>query len=147
MTDTFAAQVGAWVAKAERRVDAVFKASAQDVIAEMQEPGPSVANPASAGTGHMPIETGFLRSSLQARLNEPAGGMMFRPPSLETAAYDPSPVALVIAGAKLGDTIYATYAANYAPIMEERYAFVRLAAQNWQRIVSKTAEEAKRRAG
>jgi hypothetical protein len=37
----------------------------------------------------------------------------------------------------VGETIYATYAANYAPIMESRYGFVRLAAQNWRAIVDR----------
>ena len=35
--------------------------------------------------------------------------------------------------------------AAYAPYMEARYGFVRLAAQNWQQIVSRNAREARRR--
>jgi len=143
--ESFSASVNKWVAKSERRIETVFKEAAQDVISEMQEVGPSVANPDSHGTGHMPVDTGFLRASLQASLNSPAPAMTFRPPDAKSVKYDPSPVALVIAGAQLGQTIYATYAAAYAPRMEARYGFVRLAAQNWQSIVDRRARIVKRR--
>lgn len=143
---SFSAGVSAWVAKSERRVETVFKEATQDVISEMQEVGPSVANPESFGTGHMPVDTGFLRASLQAAINQPeAGAVVFRPPSATSAKYDPSPVALTIAGAKLGQVIYATYGAVYAPRMEARYGFVRLASQNWQQIVTRRARIVKRR--
>ena len=145
MTESFSASVSAWVRKSEARIAAVFKSSAQDVISEMQEVGPSVANPDSFGTGNLPVDSGFLRASLQAAINEPSPAIQFRPPSATSVAYDPSPVALVIAGAKLGETIYATYGAVYAPRMEATYGFVRLAAQNWQGIVSRNAKLARLR--
>lgn len=142
---SFSASVSAWVRKSEARLEAVFKGSAQDVISLMQEPGPSVANPDGFGTGHMPIDTGFLRASLMAAINDPVPSIVFRPPDLTSAAYDPSPIALVIAGAKLGETIYATYSADYARAMEARYGFVRLAAQKWPEIVSRNAQLARQR--
>lgn len=142
---SFSAAVSEWVAVSERRMEVVFKESAQDVISEMQEVGPSEANPDSFGTGRMPVDTGFLRASLQAAINSPATGMEFREPLSKDIKYDPSPVALVIAGAKLGDAIFATYAASYAPQMEYRYGFVRLAAQNWQKIVNRRAAIVKKR--
>lgn len=137
---SFSAQVDAWVRKTERRMETVFKEAAQDVISEMQEVGPSVANPDSTGSGHMPVDTGFLRASLQAKLNQSAGVQIQRPSGDENYAYNASPVVLVIASANLGDTIFATYAASYASRMEERYGFVRLAAQNWQQIVNRRAK-------
>lgn len=145
---TFSAAVDAWVKKSERRIETVFKEAAQDVISEMQEVGPSKANPDSAGTGHMPVQTGFLRASLQAGLNTPPNEMVFRPPpetAEQRANYQPEPVALVISGAKVTDKIYATYGAVYARRMEAMYGFVRLAAQNWQSIVSKRAAIVKSR--
>lgn len=144
MAGTFSAQVSAWVAISERRIETVFKEAAQDVISEMQEVGPSVANPDSTGTGNMPVDTGALRASLQAALNQPSD-VVFRPPAGKNIAYDPSPIALVIASAKVGDTIYATYSVAYARAMEERYGFTRLAAQNWQSIVNRAAVRVKRR--
>lgn len=128
----------------ERRIETVFKESAQDVISEMQEVGPSVANPDSTGTGHMPVDTGALRASLQAAINQPSN-VVFRPPTSGSVAYDPSHVALVIASAKVGETIYATYSVEYAKAMETRYGFTRLAAQNWQQIVNRRAAIVKRR--
>lgn len=142
---TFSAQVDKWVRESQKRVEVVFKESAQDVIAEMQAVGPSVANPDSFGTGNMPVDTGFLRASLQARLNEPPGVIRPRPAGDASYSYSSSPIALVIAGAAIGDTIYATYGANYASIMEQRYAFRRLAAQNWQQIVDRQAKRMKAR--
>lgn len=143
---SFSAAVSAWVAKSERRIETVFKEATQDVISEMQEVGPSAANPNGFGTGNMPVDTGFLRASLQAAINQPgAAAVVFRPPSVTSAKYDPSPVALTIAGAKLGQVIYATYGAAYAPRMEARYGFVRLASQNWQDIVSRRAKIVRRR--
>jgi hypothetical protein len=144
MASTFSAQVSAWVSMSERRIETVFKEASQDVISEMQEVGPSVANPDSSGSGNMPVDTGALRASLQAALNQPAN-VVFRPPTGGNVAYDPSPVALVIASAKLGDTIYATYSVDYAQAMEAKYGFVRLSAQNWQQIVSRAASRVKRR--
>jgi hypothetical protein len=144
MTSTFSAQVSAWVNMSDRRIETVFKEASQDVISEMQEVGPSVANPDSSGGGHMPVDTGALRASLQAALNQPAS-VVFRPPSGGNIAYNPSPVALVVASAKAGDTIYATYSVDYARAMEARYGFVRLSAQNWQSIVSRAAARVKRR--
>ena len=139
--ESFSATVAAWVAKSEQRLTDVFRKSAQDVISEMQEVGPSVTNPDSRGIGNMPVATGFLRASIQASINEPRPAILFRPPSVKSFAYDPSPVALVIAGAKLGETVYGTYGAAYAPMMEARYGFVRLAAQNWQKIVTRNVRE------
>lgn len=141
--ENFSAAVSAWVSKSKGRMDAVFKESAQAVISEMQEVGPSVANPDSMGTGHMPVDTGYLRASLQAELNTSPAAASFRPPPEGAVDYNPEPVSLTIMSAKVGDTIYATYGANYAPRMEARYGFVRLAAQNWQTIVSDQARKVK----
>lgn len=139
---SFAASVDDWVKKSDRRMEVVFKESAQDVIADMQEVGPSKANPDSFGTGNLPVDTGFLRASLQAGVNSPPNEMTFRPPPEDEQKklnYDPEAVSLVINGAKVTDKIYATYGAVYARRMEAMYGFVRLAAQNWPAIVTKRA--------
>lgn len=143
----FSAEVSAWVRKSERRILTVFKESAQDVISEMQAVGPSVANPDSTGSGNMPVDTGALRASLQASLNRPRSDVLFQSPKGGSVAYDASPVAMTIAGAKLGDTIYAVYGVAYGRAMEAKYGFVRLAAQNWPRIVTKAALKVQSRVG
>lgn len=144
MARSFSADVGAWVRKSEARIEAVLKMSALDVISEMNEVGPSVANPDSFGTGHLPVDTGFLRASLQAAINRSAPAIQFRPPT-GNFAYDVSPVAMVIAGAAITDTIFATYTAVYAPIMNAKYGFRDLAVQNWGSIVAKNARLARQR--
>ena len=140
---SFAAQVDAWVKKTKQRTEAVFKESAQRVISDMQ-------TPVGAG-GNMPIDTGFLRASLQTTLNAPTAKITYRQ-SDAPVTFDTSAPALTIAGAKLGDTVYAVYGANYAPYVEygtggrAGRGFVRLAAQRWPEIVSQAATEARGRA-
>jgi len=128
---SFEAQISDWVAKSLGRIEAVFKQSAQEVFLIAQ-------TPVGAG-GNMPVDTGFLRASLQTGLNGASGvkgveGYVF-----------------VIAGAKLGDTIFGGWTADYA--VHVHYGthgragrlWVDLAAQQWQDIVTKFGREAEAR--
>ncbi|WP_290497628.1 hypothetical protein [Hyphomonas sp. UBA4494] len=139
----FSATVDQWVRETKERMEAVFKESAQRVISDMQEP-------VGAG-GNMPVDTGFLRASLRASVNEPSMSFTFRPDEGGAYRYEATQVALTIAGADLGDTIYAVYSANYAHHVEygaqgrAPRAFVRLAAQKWPQIVNQVALEARSR--
>lgn len=140
---SFSASVEGWAAQTKERSEAVFKASAQRVISVIQTPGPSVANPAGGEGGNMPIDTGFLRASIQANL---AGGLpILRDNPGGKYTYDGGQIDLVLAAAKLGDKITVAYGANYARHMEERYAFVRLGAQQWPQVVREVAAEAQAR--
>lgn len=147
---SFSAQVDAWVKQVKTREVAVFKESAQRVISEMQ-------TPEGAG-GRMPVDTGFLRASIQATLGAPATG--FLSPLVDAPSPDAGQVALVIAGAELGDTIFATYGAEYARRQEYGFVgedslgrsynqagkgFVRSAAQKWPQIVGQVSAELKTR--
>lgn len=143
----FAAQVDAWTRKTKARMDAVRKESAQRVVEIMQTPGPSVANPGASGGGRLPIDTGFLRSSLQGVIGDALPAVRFKPEGDRKHSYDGGQVNLTIAGSTLGDTIVVAYTANYAKFAEARYAFVRLAAQQWPRVVNEVVREAKSRAG
>lgn len=144
MAGQFEAQVGAWVAQTEERMLAVFKEAAQRVIEAMQVP--------VASGGNMPVDTGFLRASLLATLNAPSTQVVFRPSDLYTYAFDEGQVSLVIAAARIGDSIFAVYTANYARFQEygsngrAGRGFVRLAAQQWQQIVSAVVADAQSRA-
>lgn len=143
MAGTFAAQVDAWVAKTKERMVAVFLEAAQRVIEQAQ-------TPVAAG-GNMPIDTGFLRASLVTTLNAPAAGIRFREEDVMVHHYSGTETALTIAGARIGDTIYAVWTANYASYVEYGVngqpgrGFVRLAAQNWQQIVDEVTRDAVRR--
>lgn len=139
MAGTFTADVDAWVRKSKKRMLIVIQQSAQDVIALAQKP-------IGAG-GNMPVDTGFLRASLTTTLNSPASGYKAK------ARFEPNAYSAEVSGAeaqytltinrmKLGDTIYAVYLANYAWFQEygtkfmAGKGFVRLAAQQWPRIVA-----------
>lgn len=135
---TFAAQVSDWVRESENRLTAVFRESTQDVIAEMQKVGPSVAStkaaisegigttgrgrnkkqkagpaaPAGEG-GNMPVDTGFLRASLRVTKDSPLG-MTAASTTGVAITYSDAAAALVIGTAEIGDTLYASYTAKYA---------------------------------
>jgi len=155
----FFAQVDEWCTQAEDRLLWIFMEAVQRVISKMQEVGPSKAR-GGQGTGHMPVDTGYLRSSLVVQLNNLSATKTVKPKDVQAFAYDDSQVSMVIVAAKLGDSIYAAYTAAYARRLEygfsgtdsagrtvnqEGYAFVRLAVQQWQSIVNEVVAEAKSR--
>jgi hypothetical protein len=92
----------------------------------------------------MRVDTGFLRASGKAsttampRLDQSRGGQA-------SFNYSESEIALVIAGAELGQTIYFGYTAEYAAAREYGSrgqapdAFVRSAAQKWPAIVEQVS--------
>lgn len=131
----FSAVVDEWVLKSERRMDAIMKQSAQEVINEAQTP--------VAKGGHMRVDTGFLRASGSVSLNGlPSGPSR---PAAPGGTYEPADISLEIAKAKLGDTIFFGWVANYARAREAKDGFARLAAQNWSKIVARVTAQAKAR--
>ena len=117
---------------------AVFQTATQFVVEEMID--------------RTPVDTGYLRASITVRFNTPAP---IRPNNLpvEGASYGmPTQYALAIAGAKIGQTIYASYTAAYAMPIEygfKSYAgagMVRLSAQNWDAHVAKATAIARLKA-
>jgi hypothetical protein len=139
----FSAAVDAWTKKSTARAEAVLRESTQRLIEEANTVGPSVNAPGGGAGGKMPVDTGFLRASMAVSFN----GMPVGPSRNDgkTVLYDGSEVTLKLAGVKLGKTIYAGWTAEYAIYMEERYGFMRSAAQNWQPIVTQVITEAKER--
>lgn len=132
---SFSATVSERVATYRRRLNATFKASAQDLVEE-------VTRPVAQG-GRMRVDTGFLRSSLRASTSSmPLIQQDARPK--EGATYTPEDGAIeaVILGARLGSTLYFGFTASYARPREYQDAFVRSAAQQWQQIVNRNAAKA-----
>lgn len=124
---SFSATVSDWAKKTEARTLAVFQTAVQDLIGDAQTP--------RAKGGNMPVDTSFLRNSGQAALNDiPAGDAN---PNNMTA------VPLVISRAQIGDRVVFGWTANYAQYMEARYAFMRLAAQNWAQHVKNANRKVK----
>ena len=138
MSKTFAEQVGAFIAKSDERMEAVYKTAIQDTVNEAQKE--------RGRGGNMPVDTGFLRATGDAALNKlPSGESL---PFSKDGAYKWSSTAslIIINQAKLGDSVYFGWSANYAPFMERRYGFARLAAQNWNQIVKRAALALEKRA-
>lgn len=129
MAKTFGAQVGAWARKSDNRLTAVFREATQRVIEQAQ-------TPVGEG-GKLRVDTGFLRASGQASLTGWPSG-----PSRREEGNGSFDVNLVIAGARVGDTIYFGWTAEYARPREYHDGFMRSAAQNWQPIVSAVVKEA-----
>lgn len=114
---------------------AIFKSSAQDTIREANKP--------IAKGGSMPVDTGFLRSSGRAELNNIPRGPDVAPEGFTSRAVS-GQASRVINSASLNDKIIYGWSARYAIYMENRYMFMRKAAQNWGRIVDKNIGKIKR---
>lgn len=138
---SFSAQIDEWIAETEERIEATIKQSAQTVIERMQLP--------VGKGGNMPVDTGFLRASLQASIHQPYPANIANPGVPKD--WNQSETIMAIANLELGGTIYATYTAEYAGHVEygargrPGRGFVRLAAQQWPQIVNQTAVELRNR--
>jgi hypothetical protein len=133
-TLTFASTVSQWVAESQRRMEVVFHEATQDLIEEMQTP--------VGDGGNMPIDTGFLRASIRVTLDGLVPGTLSRPSDTATYTYNPAVAVLAIVSAQLGDTIYASYTANYARVVHygsstrQGRQWITMAAQRWPQIVT-----------
>ena len=139
---SFSAAVSAWVTETKERMDAVRKEAAKRTVAIMQ-------TPVGEG-GRMRVDTGFLRWSLQAQLGMGSFTPRDKPVGVEKFTYDPGDVNLVIINAAPSDAITVGFTARYAAAREYGArgqapdAFVRLAAQQWQRVCTEAATEAQK---
>jgi len=132
MAGQFSAKVDQWVAKSQRRLTAVFRTAAEAVFDDVID--------------RTRVDTGYMRASFQVTLNEPR--LLKRGEGPEAGAAYPSPsYSLAIAGAKIGDVIYGSFTAEYAPVWEFRDGMVRLAAQAWPQHVANAVAAAKVRVG
>lgn len=135
----FSADVSAWVAETQQRLDAVFRESAQRVFEIAQ-------TPVGAG-GNMPVDTGFLRASFRVTTGMPAPvdpGATNK--ERVTMSFSPGPIL-----AELGQTVYGTWTAayasavNYGTSKRRGYHFVELSAMRWPAIVAQVSEELQQR--
>jgi hypothetical protein len=148
---SFAEQIAAFSAKTKARIVLCYRASAQDL-------GQQVIEPVEAG-GHMPVRTGFLRSTFLASTQAmPVIDPSAHPPKdAAPGQFAATDVNLVIAGADLDETIYMGFVAAYARRVnygfvgsdslgrvygQWGYNFIDLATQQWPRIVDDNAKKA-----
>jgi hypothetical protein len=130
----FSAQVADWVAKTKALQLAIFRESAQRIVNIAQEP--------VAAGGNMPVQTGYLRATGRASIGEANWSVTYKPDGQEKFGYSEAQAVLTIAKASLDDVIFFVWTANYAPYVEAKRGFVRLAAQQWQSVVNQVAREA-----
>lgn len=127
---SFTAAIDEWVLATQARILAVFRTAAQYVIEDVRD--------------RTPVDTGYLKNSLTVSLDGP---LPMR--GTQGDGYAATPYALAIVGADLGDTIYASFVAEYAAAIEygargrEGRGMVRLSVQNWQAHVDRATAEAK----
>jgi hypothetical protein len=118
--------------KVMNRAELVVKESAQRVASEVRQ--------------RTRVDTGFLRASFLASTSAmPLIDRDARPATGALYTDNDTEIALVIAGASLGQTIYLGFTASYAVPREYQDGMVRLAAQRWTAIVGEVVAEAKAR--
>lgn len=135
---TFEAEIAEWARKVEGAVEVIFKEACQELVAELNT--------------LVPVDTGFLRSSLMAStvsmpvlsLDNPGAGVF---------APDIGTIELVIAGADAGDTIYLGYTANYGAHVHygangrPGRPWVAMVAQRWPQIIATVSARVRSRLG
>lgn len=138
MTSSFEAEVADWARKVQGAELLIFHESAQELVSQL--------------SALVPVDTGFLRSSLRASTTAmPA--MSLDNPGAGAFNLDAGEITLVIAGADIGDTIYLGYTANYGAFVhwgangKAGRPWVAMVAQRWQQIVNEKAVEIRARLG
>lgn len=149
MAQTFSAQIGAWTRKVDGAIEAIFKASVQELVEQADQILTQMvyeAPPASSGYKR----TGFLRSSV--KVSTSSMPLANRPQGTPDGGYM-AEIEVQIAGAELGETIYVGWTANYAGYVHygangvAPRPWVSIVAQRWQMIVEAKAAELKSRLG
>jgi len=128
---SFSRQINQHAEKYERRMRQVFGASVEQ-LAEL-------ANTPTARGGRMRVDTGFLRSSLQAqRGSMPEGAST--PASGAQYNWSVSSVTAELLRWRPDDSLFLGWTANYAIFREYKDGFRRSAAQKWNSIVKANAK-------
>jgi hypothetical protein len=128
---TFTADINKFISSSNDRIEAVFKQSIQEVIQEAQ-------TDYNKG-GFTPRDTSFLINSGQAAIGRVPIGPDERPDDYTPRDWDAGETITTINRWRVGEALYFGWTANYARVMENRFMFMRKAAQNWQSIVQKNA--------
>jgi len=134
------------VAAFKRKFQAALRATAREAVQDTVE----LAQKTTGEGGHMRVDTGFLRASIQAAL----GGMPYGastnakgadgkplewPEGTFTAGSDIS-VALLLWDPNKRTPLYIGWTANYARPREFEDGFMRLAVQRWDQTVNAAAK-------
>lgn len=136
---TFTAQIAEFIKDVEGATDTLIKQSLQDVINDAQK--------SRFKGGNLPIDTSFLINSGKAEIGVLPTGQEKAPEGFAFQSWDGGNVAATLARYKVGEVFYFGWTANYARAMENRYSFMKLAAQKWPQIVDKSTAKIKQRLG
>lgn len=129
---TFTADINKFISESNDRIEAVFKQSAQEIIAEAQVD--------YNHGGLMPRKTSFLINTGQAAIGNLPIGPDEPPEDFTPRDWNPGETVTTINRWRVGETLYFGWTANYAKPMENQFKFMRKAAQNWQATVAKNAK-------
>jgi len=134
----FDKQIADRLARYRQENMAIARESVQRVISEAQKP-------VGAG-GNMPINTGFLRASFRSSIGASIGGPISAPPRTGPVTqrrfdYETANFLASLIGWDFKDRLRVGWTANYARYVEGKTAFMRLAIQNWPRIVDGVTRE------
>jgi hypothetical protein len=124
---TFKGQIDEWILMSEELTGAVVKEASQELAI-------AANNPVGNG-GRMRVDTGFLRNSIVASLNQIPSGPDVKPDNYSKIGWEPTEVATTINRMKPDDTLYIGWSAEYAAYRENQDFFARTAAQNWSKYV------------
>lgn len=124
---SFAADVEKWVLETEGVMINVMRQSIDDAVNLSQTP--------KARGGHMPIDTGFLRSTGLGSLNGWPNGPDEKVKG-QKYSWDGDSVTTTLAAMQPGDTFYFGWTAVYALRQEGYNGFMETTAQKWQSIVN-----------
>lgn len=123
----FNKQIGEWASKTEQRILAVFRESTKMTVRKAQS--------------RIPVDTGFARASIRSSLSMMPTFKNDRPDRKVKYPYNEDEIILTIANAKIGETIYVGWTANYVAELElgssqqAPHGFVGLAVLEWDRTV------------
>lgn len=125
----FSAEIEAWVKESQQKMQAVVRGSINDAVDMAQMP--------KARGGHMPVDTGFLRSSGRGSLNGWPNGPSEKPDDAKPGQFqwDGEAVTTVLAAMEPGETFYFGWTAVYALRQEVYNGFLETTQQKWQQIV------------
>ena len=128
-----------FIAVCDKRMVAVARQSIQETVQEMQKP--------TAKGGRMRVDTGFLRSTGAASLENFPSGPTDKPDDALPGSItsDDTQLNTVLAKMKMGDTFFFGWTATYAQVRETYDGFMETQLQNWRKTVARNVQKVRRK--
>lgn len=136
----FSDQVKKHLDKYKRRMNYVARDATYRVLNEAQQTIPS--------GGNLPIDTGFLRSSLAGKIGSLPSGQTSGDGAYVADTIGPGESAsstIIRWQPHAGEKFFAGWTASYARFMNMRYGYMTSAVEKWEDFVAYSAAEAKRK--